>query len=290
MSIRQGSVPGRLVAVGDSFSCGVGVGVRISVAETWVAVLAAALDLELELLAAPGLASGDVLHRQVPVATARPGEVATLLVGLNDIVRAAFEPEATCANLDAIVGELCAAYPVVLVARLHDAVAQLPLPRAMRRRYVRRIAAVNAGLDVAIAAHRRALLLDLATVPALGERCAWAVDRIHPSRYGHHMMADAALATLRKGGVAAACEARSHTAVLPEPPPTLLDEIRWFVGFGGPWLVRRLAKVVFGGSTNTERLNRGGLVDLDTGELVDPDTGEPFRGRGPSRGKQLVHR
>lgn len=282
MTTPDASARGQLVAVGDSFSCGVGVGVQIPAAQTWVGLLAAALDLELEMLAAPGLASAEVLRGSVPVATARRGEVATLLVGLNDILRAAFVPEQTCANLHEIIGELCAAYPVVLVARLHDAVALLPLPSALRRRYLRRIATVNLALDHAAAAQERAVLFDLAAVPALAGRCAWAADRIHPSRYGHHVVAEAALTALRNGGAAAARGARLRIAALPEPPPSLLDEVRWFLGFGGPWLARRLPKLVLAGSTKAKLVDRC--------RRVGRGSGEPLRDRDVPRGEQVVHR
>lgn len=282
MSRGHAAAPARLVAVGDSFSCGVGVGVEISAAETWVGLLAAALDLDLEMLAVPGVASAEVLRDQVPVARAYPGKIATVLVGLNDILRAAFVPEQTRASVHAITGELCAAYPVVLLVRLHDAVALLPLPDVIRRRYLARIAAVNLALDGAAAAHEHAVLLDLAAVPALGRRCAWAVDRIHPSRYGHHAVADAALAALRKGGVTAGREATPRVAVLPEQPPRLLDEIRWFLRSAAPWLARRLPAVLFGRAPSDKPLQRR--------PLVERGSGKPLGGRGASRGEQLVHR
>jgi lysophospholipase L1-like esterase len=267
----------RLVALGDSFSCGVGVGVTVPLHETWVGQLGAALGAEVELLASPGLAAGEVLHAQVPDAVARPGDVATLLVGLNDIVRAAFDVDETRANLHAIVRELGAAYPIVLVARLHDAVALLPLPRRMRSRYVHRIKQVNAALDEAVAAHPNALLLDLDHVPGLHARCAWAVDRIHPSRYGHHAIASAALAVLPGTETFAL-----SPAAVPETPPNLLDEIWWFLAHGGPWLVSRLPKVVAG--RGAEPAGAGAQRHVEVGVGV----GEPRVGGRVARREQVV--
>ena len=231
----------RLVALGDSFSCGVGVGVTVPLPETWVGRLGAALDADVDLLASPGMAASEVLRDQVPVAVARSGDIATLLVGLNDVVRASFDPAVTRAGVHAIVSELCRAYPVVLVARLHDAVALLPLPLRMRARYVRRIEQVNAAIEDAVAAHAEAVLVDLDHVPGLHARCAWAVDRIHPSRYGHHAIASAGLAALPNTETFAL-----EPAATPETPPSLLDEVWWFVAYGAPWLISRLPKVVFG--------------------------------------------
>ena len=264
----------RLVALGDSFSCGVGVGVSVPLGETWVGLLGAALGAKVELLASPGMASGEVLRDQVPAAVTSPGEVATLLVGLNDVVRASFDADAARANVAAIISELCAAFPVVLVARLHNAVALLPLSRKMRRRYVERIEQVNAAIEDAVSANPRAVLLGLDNVPGLLARCAWAVDRIHPSRYGHHAIASAALAVLPN--------TETFTlgpAAVPETPPSLLDEIRWFLVHGGPWLASRLPKVVFAGPDPHRP---------DTQRATEIGTGEPGGGRRVPGREQLV--
>jgi lysophospholipase L1-like esterase len=268
----------RLVALGDSFSCGVGVGVTVPGDRTWVGLLGTALGARVDLLAAPGLASREVLAEQVPRATRRPAAVATLLVGLNDVVQAAFDPIATRASVHDIIDALCAAHGVVLVARLHDAIARLPVSHRMHRRYAQRIAAVNRALDDAVGAHANAVPFDLAEIPALRARCAWAVDRVHPSRYGHQAIASAALAALRTHGWA--CPDDLGVALPPEPTAGLLDEVVWFVGHGGPWLARRLPKVVLG--TSSERIYERRRRELDAVE--------PCGSGGVPRGEQLVHR
>ena len=47
----MGGVKTRVIALGDSITCGEGVGVRVHLAHTWAAVLAHALGAELDLLA-----------------------------------------------------------------------------------------------------------------------------------------------------------------------------------------------------------------------------------------------
>jgi lysophospholipase L1-like esterase len=266
----------RLVALGDSFSCGLGVGVAVPPAATWVGLLGAALDAQVDLLAAPGTASGEVLRSQVPDAVASPGDVATLLVGLNDVVRAGFDPVATRGDVHAIVAELCRVFPVVLVARLHDAVNRLPLPRRLRRRYGHRIEQVNAAIDDATAANPRAVLLDLVHVPGLHARCAWAVDRIHPNRYGHHAIASAALAALPDTETFAL-----GPPPMPEAPAGLADELRWLFAHGGPWLIGRLPKVVFGRPAAVHRTRAQRRAEVGVGE---PGGGGRVAGR-----EQVVH-
>src|SRR5439155_20879217 len=113
------------------------------------------------------------------------GELATVLVGLNDTIRLDYDPAATRENIAAVVAELCAAYPVVLVGKWHDPLAMFTLPSSARSMMATRIAAVNSAIDDAIA--DRAVCLDLGALEALRHRWAWAVDRIHPSRSGHRV-------------------------------------------------------------------------------------------------------
>lgn len=265
---------GRLDAVGDSFSCGVGVGLQIPPHQTWVGLLAESLGLDLALHAAPGMASGEVVRDQLPHATAHRAELATLLVGLNDIIRSAFDRVATRSNIQLIIDELCAAHEVVLVARLHDAVGRLPIPNRMRRHYVSRIFEVNMALDDAVADHANAVMLDLAEILELRADCAWAVDRIHPSRYGHHAVAAAALSALRDPRVPVK---ELAVAEVPTGAATLLDEIGWFLGQGLPWLVRRLPKVVSG--RTADELRRSELDPL-----------KPLSGGRATGHEELVHR
>lgn len=231
----------RLVALGDSFSCGEGVGTTIDPASTWVALLARGLGYELEVLATPGASVAEVAADQVGRARSQHGEIATLLVGLNDIVRAGFDAERIRQDLARLVAELAATHRTVLVGRWHDPTGlrpvPVPVPARLRERMVSRMQQVNAAIAAAAALHA-ALVFDLAAIPGLRRREAWAVDRVHPSRYGHCAIAAAAAAVLADAGYAVPLE--------PEQVPgqvRRIDECRWLVAHGGPWLVKRLRRV-----------------------------------------------
>jgi len=269
---------GRLVALGDSLSCGVGVGLTLPIERTWVGRLARAVGLELDVLAAPGRASGEVRREQLPRATATPAGLATVLIGLNDVVRADFAPEATAAHVDALIAALCRVHPIVLVARLHDPVARLPLPATMRRRYSLRIDHVNEALTAAASSWSNARVLDLAAVPALAARAAWAVDRIHPSPFGHHAIALAALDAL--AGHELATRAVRPIAPARSRTPGALHELWWFAAHGAPWLVSRLPKVVLGPPLERDRAERDAAVDV----------GQPLGGRPAAGREQLADR
>jgi len=219
-----GPSPIRVVALGDSISCGEGVGVRVPPAGTWPALLTACLPAaELVSLARPGAKARDlVLQQLAPALEARP-QLATVLVGLNDVLRSS-----SCdveADLDRVVAALRSVGAVVLAVRLHDPVAQLRLPAPLRRAVHRRVAAVNEAVD-RVAGRHGAPLLDLAAISGLRRREAWAVDRLHPGPAGHRAIATAAGATL---GLELGAPG------LPEAAPGLLDEMAWVVRHGLPY-------------------------------------------------------
>ena len=188
-----------VVALGDSFTCGEGVGVRVDPEDTWVALLARALPAgRLVRLAVPGARVADVRCGQLPLVPGR-ADVATLLVGLNDVARSGFDAAAVGADLLDTVAALRSRADDVLLGRLHDAGALRRLPARVAQAARRRIGQVNAAVDEA-ARWPGVRVLDLGLVPALGRPGGWAVDRIHPSPAGHHGMAVAALEALRSAG------------------------------------------------------------------------------------------
>jgi lysophospholipase L1-like esterase len=232
----------RLVALGDSTSCGEGVGLRLPAELTWPALLGGALPGSALLsLAAPGARLRDVLASQVQRAAAHAPHVVTLLVGLNDISRGGFDARSFAVDLRAALALLAPSEPVVLLGRLHDPTRLLPLPPALRRTVQERRAAVNAAVDAACAdGGGRVLALDLSQVAGLEARAAWEVDRLHPNRAGHALLAAAAAGVLRQHGLA--------VGPVPVPPtgraPGRLDEAGWLVRSGLPWLAGHLPQVV----------------------------------------------
>lgn len=223
-----------LVALGDSFTCGEGVGVRIPQDQTWTALLAKSLGDPSRLsLAAPGARVRDVFRNQLPHVPET--SVATLLVGLNDVARAGFDAARVQFDLLRIVGQLCSAADVVLVARLHDPVRLLWLPSPLRRQARERVAVVNAAVDEA-AFFPRVHVLDLDAVRELRVRTGWAVDRIHPSLLGHAALADAAAEVLRRAG-------RSVLNQIDRPAayrPTRVERLWWLSRHGVPYAARNL--------------------------------------------------
>jgi lysophospholipase L1-like esterase len=223
----------RLLALGDSISCGEGVGISVDPPDTWVGLLSRAMDADLEVLAVPGVRSGEVREAQLPSAVATPATLATVLVGLNDMVGTPFDSALVYENVCAIVTGLRATGTPVMVSRLHDPTAQLPTPRWVRRRLLERIDVINAAVDSTRGPG--VMVLDLARIPGLQTRAGWALDRVHPGVAGHRAMAAAAVALLLEHGF----EVRPSRPVPMPRAHSRFAELRWFARHGAPYLARK---------------------------------------------------
>lgn len=228
-----------VAALGDSFTCGEGVGVRVDPEATWTALLTGALpDGRLLALAVAGARISDVRARQLPRLIGRV-DVATLVIGLNDVARSGFDPALVTAEMRQLVTALRDRADAVLLGRLHDPAALLPLPSRIARATRQRLEVVNAVVDEA-ARMPGVSVLDLGAVPALAQPGGWSVDRIHPSPAGHRGMAASAIDAFRAAG-------RQVPIPLPVPAvppgPTRLGRCGWMVRHGLPYAAGHLREL-----------------------------------------------
>lgn len=219
-----------LAALGDSVSSGEGVGITIRPDQTWPALLAKATGRLLHNQAAAGAKVRDVRRRQLP--DTPNCEVATVLVGLNDVCRGGFDADNWGEELDAIISGLHWRADQILLARLPDPARFLWVPKRVRAVARARLDAANHAIDKVGAASPRVTVLDLGTVHGLQVRCGWAVDRVHPSVYGHLAIAAAAAELLGAGPTAPL-----RTTALPGGSGTA-RHAWWLVRHGAPYLLR----------------------------------------------------
>lgn len=237
----------RVVALGDSISCGEGVGLTVDPALTWPARLARALPGgDLLSLAVAGARVRDVRDRQLAVAARARPHLATLLIGVNDVSRGGFCPDDVRADLLAVVRALRTTGATVLLARLHDPCRHLPLPTALRAEVAERVFVVNRAVDDAVGEARNGAggdvhVLDLGRLVDLRLRRAWAVDRVHPSTSTHGLIAAEAARVLAAAGLPVAS---IHPVTLPSCGPGLPEEAWWTARHGLPWLAGHLRDVV----------------------------------------------
>ena len=154
--------------------------------------------------------------------------------------RGGFSPTAFAADLQAVVRALGTTGATVLLGRLHDPSQLLPLQHRLREAVHRRVAEVNAAVDAASDVDRggqsQVQVLDLAAVSGLRFRQSWDLDRVHPSVAGHALVAAHAAEVLRQDGLPVGATQRVERGT----SPGLVQEGRWLVRAGLPWMVGRL--------------------------------------------------
>jgi lysophospholipase L1-like esterase len=236
----------RFVALGDSITVGVGDPVRPAGRQAWrgwAALLADGLrEPGLHNLAVSGACVADVERDQLPQAVALRPDIASVVVGVNDTLRASFDLDRVAAATAHTVGALRAAGAEVLTMRLPDAGRMLGMPGILARPLARRAREVNLMLD-AVAERYGTVHFDAAGDTETYDPRMWAVDRLHPSERGHRLIARRFHALLGAAGYPVGPPPD------PEPtsrPPTRRAEFAWLATKGTSWVVRRSTDLVPG--------------------------------------------
>jgi len=228
----------RFVALGDSATYGLGdrVGGEF---RGWARLLADAIGETHHVsfcnLAKPGATVHDVRRDQLADALDHQPVIASLVVGLNDVMRSTWDPERIRGELLECAAALASSGALLLTVRFHDHAAVLGLPRLLARPMARRIAVLNEIYDEV---HERygVIRVDLSVDQMTGHREFWSADRLHPSELGHRHLARRAATLLNAEGL---------TFDLPsdqcrEPAPTRREAARILATEGGPWVARRV--------------------------------------------------
>jgi lysophospholipase L1-like esterase len=173
-----------------------------------------------------------VLATQLRPAVALAPDLASVIVGMNDLLRPRFDAGGLRRDLGAIYKELTATGAVVLTATLPEPGLGVPLPARMRASFVRRGRRLNDAIRHAAAEHGVRCLDLAASTPT--DPAIWSSDRLHPSPHGHQLIADEFLAFLH--GLPSSVDGRGTAAVAVKPG----EQVRWLAGQVGPWLWRRM--------------------------------------------------
>jgi lysophospholipase L1-like esterase len=234
----------RIVTLGDSITLGMGDPDPAGPAgcwRGWARHLAAGLpDPELHNLAEIGAQAKHVERDQLPVALALRPHVASVVVGINDTLRAGFDPVRTGQAAARTVAALQAGGATVLTMRLPDPARMFGLPDGLARPLSRRYRAVNAELDK-VAARYGTLHWDAARDPETYDRRNWSVDRLHPNERGHRLIACRFWDSLAAAGQAVA----TRPALEPtSPAPTRRDDFLWMATKGTKWFLRRSVDLI----------------------------------------------
>ena len=228
----------RIVAIGDSASCGVGDptphGWR-----GWARILADSIAVDHHVsfckLAVPGATVADVRRKQLHEALDHRPTIASLVVGLNDVMRSTWDPDQIRADLLHCAAALAREGVLLVTVRFHDHTRVLGLPSLLARPMQRRIRVLNEIYDEV---HERygTLRLDLAADPTIYDRELWAADRLHPSELGHRRLARLVAELLLEEGL----EFELPSLTCTEDRPSRLCTARTIVTDVAPWLTRRV--------------------------------------------------
>jgi len=230
----------RYVALGDSQTEGLGdgddtVGLRGFADRLAEHLAAGGSEILYANLAVRGRLAGQVRAEQLGPALALRPDLATVVAGVNDVLRPRFDAAAVTGHLEEMFAALTRTGAHVVTLTFPDVSRIVPLARPVRPRLLDlndRIRAAAGRHGVTVVETGRSAV---ATDPRL-----WGADRLHASPLGHERIAAATAHTI---GLPGSDDAWS----LPLPPQTVPTgwrtagaELRWAAAFLGPWLGRRL--------------------------------------------------
>ncbi|MCZ4498677.1 MAG: lipolytic protein family [Marmoricola sp.] len=229
----------RYVALGDSQTEGLNDGDDLSGVRGWADRFAERLaetsspELTYANLAVRGCRARHVHEEQLPAALALEPDLASVVVGMNDLLRHDYDLEATVAQVEQTFAALRATGCRVVTTSFPDVARMLPVMGWLRGKEVE----LNDRLNDAAARHD-VDVLDLFTIGLTSDPAMWSHDRIHGSTLGHQRIA------------AGMCElmglpASDHSWAEPTgTSPGLLHVVRrdawWLATFMVPFLTRQL--------------------------------------------------
>jgi len=234
----------RYVALGDSQTEGLNDGDELSGYRGWADRLAehlAAVSPEVTYanLAVRGKRARDVRAEQLGPALALRPDLATVMAGMNDLVRPGFDAAAVTAELEAMFAALTGAGTRVLTFTFPDITRLIPVARRLRPRLVDfndRIRAAAARHDVVV--------MDAFAHPLSVDPRLWSADRIHATALGHTLIAAFAAEALGLPAAGDTPATATATATAPASAAAPLTaagrELAWLGTYLGPWVVRRL--------------------------------------------------
>ena len=184
-------------------------------------------------LAIRGRVARQIREEQLDRAAAMQPGLATVVAGMNDLVRPRFDAFAVGEDVERMQRTLVAGGATVLTFTLPDLAPVMPLARPLAGR----TQALNEALR---AASRRsgATLVDLGAHPFASDPRLWSHDRFHANALGHERIAAALAHAIAVPGA----DSTWAEDLPPMPPPTrgqrLRAEVRWWRTFLLPWIWR----------------------------------------------------
>ncbi|MEU4679219.1 SGNH/GDSL hydrolase family protein [Micromonospora sp. NPDC023737] len=252
----------RYVAIGDSTTEGLddpdGSGGYRGWADRFaLAVARSQGGLDYANLAIRGRTTARIRAEQLPAALELAPDLATVVAGMNDVLRPSFDVDQVAEDVGAMQQALVEQGAMVLTFTLPDPAPVMPAARPLRGR----VSALNEALRK-VTASTGATMLDLGAHPVASDPRLWSDDRLHANSAGHERIA-AALA--HTAGLPGSDDSWSRplTAAPRRPREEVIRaELAWTRRHLLPWLARHLR----GSSSGEGRVAKRPVplpVDLD---------------------------
>ncbi|SCL44023.1 Lysophospholipase L1 [Micromonospora citrea] len=228
----------RYVAIGDSTTEGLddpddAGGFRGWADRFALAVARAQGGLEYANLAIRGRTTARIRAEQLQPALDLAPDLATVVAGMNDVLRPSFDADRVAEDVAAMQRALVGQGATVLTFTLPDPVPVMPLARPLRGRML----ALNAALRAATA-ETGATLLDLGAHPVASDPRLWSDDRLHANSAGHERIAAALAHTVGLPGTDDGWTRPLEAAPRRRRHEVLRAEAAWARRHLLPWLAR----------------------------------------------------
>ena len=233
----------RYVALGDSQTEGLNDrhpdGTPRGWADRFAETLAATTSPELRYanLAVRGCRSKHVRHEQLPAALALKPDLATVAVGMNDVLRHDFDLLATARDIEETIAALAETGCTVLTMTFPDIARMLPVMSWLRPREValnERVIDIAKRYDVAV--------LDVFPLEMCSDPRIWSHDRIHGSSEGHRRIAAGVAELVGLPGVDADWATLSPDTSRQSLVGVVRRDAWWAASFLVPWLARQVLR------------------------------------------------
>lgn len=258
----------RFVALGDSQTEGLGDGDEGNGYRGWADRLAEQLtrldpNVRYANLAVRGRLSAQIRAEQLAPALRLRPDLATVVAGMNDLIRRDFDAERVADCIEDMFAELTATGAHVATVTFPDVSRIAPLARPLRSR----VLDLNARIRAAAARHS-VTVVETFPHPVTTDPRLWSVDRLHASPLGHARIADAFAHALALPGSDSSWSDPLPPVRSPGPWRAMGAELRWLATFAVPWIHRRIT----GRSSGEGRIcKRPDLRPVMTPALAPPE-------------------
>jgi lysophospholipase L1-like esterase len=187
-------------------------------------------------LAVRGMFASEIHATQLAPALAMKPDLATVVAGMNDLLRRDFDPLDVAGHVGNMIRELVAIGATTITFTIPDVSSRMRLGRRLSARTT----AMNAEIRRLAALHG-AIVLDLANYELSSDPRMWAVDRLHGNPAGHARIAGELAHLL---GLPGAPPSSRGVSLPPSQPlrarEVIAADVSWIVRFVVPWAWRRV--------------------------------------------------